>query len=147
MTDLLREISGNEERIRGFFRREQLRSDVIDDLTQEVLCRLFESAGRFRGESSPGTWIYGYCRNVLYEYFRRERKFLPLEIDPVSSAPDPWDLAVLRSREEKLPSRLRQIYEKKYRQGKKIREIAAELSLPEGSVKYYLYEIRKRMRD
>ncbi|MDC7222362.1 MAG: sigma-70 family RNA polymerase sigma factor [Spirochaetales bacterium] len=146
MTDFVRTVLNHEERIRRFFQREQLRSEVIEDLTQEVLCRLFESTRRFRGDSSRGTWIYGVCRNVLYEYYRKERRVLPLFEEPTSFS-DGMDRVLLSLLEENLPDRLRVIYEKKYRQGWKIREIARELSLPEGTVKYYLYEIRRLLKE
>ena len=48
---------------------------------------------------------------------------------------------------EYLPPLLKQVYEKKYVQNTKIREIAAELSIPEGTVKYYLYLIRKYLKE
>ena len=47
MTDFLRDMVNHEPRIRRFFQREQLQGEVIDDLIQEVLCRLFEKAGSF----------------------------------------------------------------------------------------------------
>ena len=46
----------------------------IDDLVQQTFLALLESAGRFRGESSFATYLFGTARNVLLHHWRRHRR-------------------------------------------------------------------------
>ncbi len=46
----------------------------LDDLVQEVFCRLWEQRGRFRGAASGQTYLLGIANNVLREYCRSARR-------------------------------------------------------------------------
>lgn len=148
MTDrerLLGEIYRRERTIRGYFSARMVAPQDLDDLTQEVFCRIYESLDRFRGESTLSTWIYSICRHVLYDFNRKKARFLSVEVPeiPIDDGLEKVELEILV---EALPSYLRHVYERKYRRGMKIREIAEDLSLPEGTVKYYLFQIRERLK-
>ena len=149
MTELFRQILMHESRITRFFQKEQLSRETVEDLTQEVLCRCYESNSRFRGTSAPGTWIYAICRNVLYEYFRKKKTIGNINEFQLSVGDKTEQLMSeidLERARENLPSHLKVIYEKKYILHLKIREIAQDLSLPEGTIKYYLFVLRREFK-
>ena len=46
----------------------------MEDLYQEVVVNLWRAWSRFRGESSPSTWIYRVALNTCISYIRKENK-------------------------------------------------------------------------
>jgi len=140
--------------VRGYFARRCASSEDAEDLAQEVFCAVLSARDRFRGESSLSTWIYAICRNVYSGWAdrrARERRLLSSMRAEAAAAADLPDSAmrepdclddVLRS----LRAAERNLYTAFYRQGLRIREIARAAGLPEGTVKYRLYALRKRLR-
>ena len=54
-----------------------------DDLFQEVLVKLWESYGKFRGDCTVRSWVYRVRMNTCISYKRKKRlRTLPLEISP-----------------------------------------------------------------
>lgn len=52
-----------------------------DDLFQEVLIHLWQGFERFRGESSPRTWVYRVSLNTCLSHKRKKHvKTVPLEL-------------------------------------------------------------------
>ncbi len=66
----------------NFMRRMGAGQNDAADLAQETFLRALRGAGRFRGDSSVRTWLFGIARNVFRESLRR-RRTVPLtpEID------------------------------------------------------------------
>lgn len=80
LDDLYRRYGGLVlRRIHRFYRDEEAR-----DVLQEVFARAIEKQDTFRGESSPGTWLYQlttrHCLNRLRD--ARRRRELLAEPDP-----------------------------------------------------------------
>lgn len=140
------EILRYEKRIHQFFKSHQLTTEEAEDLKQEALCRVYESISRFRGTSSLGTWIYGICRNVLYEHRRKNTRTVPI-LEYEIPVPDKTDYIDFTSLVDSLPDYLKPVYDRRFRMDMKIREIARQLSMPEGSVKYYIFLIKKHLRN
>lgn len=61
-----------------FFARTSSR-EVSDDLTQEVFYEAIKGAGKFRGQSSVRTWLFGIAKNKLNRYYRSKRSASDLE--------------------------------------------------------------------
>jgi len=144
--DLRQHILGLENRIILFFRSRQLNREEVEDLSQEVFCRIYESISSFRGDASPGTWVYAICRNVYFEHLRKRRTLL-LDFDerPIP-VPDKTDYIDFQSLVQELPAYLKPVYDKRFRENLSIRDTALELSMKEGTVKYYIHMIRKCLR-
>ena len=79
MIDLFSKILTYEHKINLFFRQKQLSREEREDLTQEVLCRLYESISVYQGKSSLATWIFSVCRYTLYEYYRKNHYNLDID--------------------------------------------------------------------
>jgi RNA polymerase sigma-70 factor (ECF subfamily) len=77
------------------------REDDADDAAQEVFIRVLRSAGAFRGQSSPATWLYRIATNICLNRIRdaknRERLDKSAFEEPEPTRPfEAWprDLAV-----------------------------------------------------
>ena len=58
-------------RIRQIARR-YAPADAVDDLTQEILTRLWRSWPRFRGDAAPTTWVYRVALNAAMTFVKAE---------------------------------------------------------------------------
>ena len=48
--------------------------DQLEDLSQDVFIVICRRLGDFEQRSSLRTWIYGICRNVVFDARRRQRR-------------------------------------------------------------------------
>lgn len=55
-------------------REEGLAMDDVRDLYQDVVCALWQSRRRFRGDSTVKTWIYRVALNTVVSHHRRKIK-------------------------------------------------------------------------
>ena len=128
--------------------------DAAMDLTQEVFYRAVRALPRFRGESSPRTWLY---RITLNESRRRRARLPTLELDAASSLPDPTtqtdaaalaalDAARLRALIRALPAREREAIVLHHLHGLPVTEVAALLGAGENTTKTWLRRGRERLR-
>jgi RNA polymerase sigma-70 factor (ECF subfamily) len=51
--------------------------DAMDDVLQEAYLKAFVSIGRFRGNSSPRTWLYRIVYNACLDHLRSRRREPP----------------------------------------------------------------------
>ena len=63
-----------------FFKFRGLSVSDAEDQTQNVLVKVWESAGTFRGDAMVRTWVLTVARNSLYDFWR-SRKRQPLDPD------------------------------------------------------------------
>jgi RNA polymerase sigma-70 factor (ECF subfamily) len=49
-------------------------ADAVDDLTQDILVRLWRSWPRFRGDAEPTTWVYRVALNAAMTYVKHEMR-------------------------------------------------------------------------
>ncbi len=148
--DLYRRYGGLVlRRIRRFYSDEEAR-----DVLQEVFARAIEKQGSFRGESSPGTWLYQlttrHCLNRLRDA-RRRRELL--------SEPDPdawWSPGSTGARQEQsllvrqlwrvLDEELAEIGIYYYLDGMSHAEIAEILGVSRRTVGNRIAELERRAR-
>ena len=81
------------ERLRAFVTRRVPDRMVADDLTQEILLRLYTHMGRLREQERLDAWAYQVARNVIADYWRdratrREVPFDPALGDQLPSRPE-----------------------------------------------------------
>jgi RNA polymerase sigma-70 factor, ECF subfamily len=81
-------LAANKERIRRLCYGYLGPAGEVDDLFQEILFHVWNSLPSFRGESSPGTWLYRIAINtaLIYRRKRRDTEPLPELIDHRSGA-------------------------------------------------------------
>lgn len=124
----------------GLLRQEQDRRDAV----QETLARAWEKRQTLREEGYLRTWVTRILINECYNILRHQQRVrptedLPLPAPPPDADPDVHD-ALLR-----LPDKLRLPVMLFYMEGYTIREIAALLRLPQGTVGTRLHRARLRL--
>ena len=145
-------------------------SNAADDLVQEVFLRVWTRADQWNGRGTFKAWVLQIATNLALNHLRtvRRRRELPLEpppdpdhggdslptpewlIDPITRRPD-QALEQLEWR-ERLQRLLRQLSEEKrevfhlaHDAEMDVREIAASLGIPEGTVRSRLHYARKQL--
>ena len=131
------------------------RSD-IDDAVQEAFIRIYRGLPSFSGRSSLSTWIWSIARNHAINVRAKERDdVIPLEktAEIASNRYGPEAELARRTAAEdiewllsSLEGNYREVIELRYLAGKKYREIAKVLDLPEGTIKTLIHRARIRMK-
>lgn len=133
--------------------------DLAEDIFQEVFTRVYTHLDRFRGESSPRTWIYriavNLCRDKLRSWSLRRVLLLGEEalFGAAPPSPDAVDEVLKQAdREEllravmELPVEYREVVLLYYYEEMDVREVAATLGLSEGTVRSRLHRARAKLR-
>ena len=153
VTALLDEHGG---RLFALLYRLTLRSDVAEDLLQELFCRLSQSSGFQRAES-PAAFAYRTATNLAFDW-RRQRKRNPAadRVDDEFVAPDASPLVDLVRREDlertlnalgELPAAGREILVLRYLQQQSYESIATQLGKTTHQVRAIAYKAIKRLRE
>ena len=156
-----------ESRVYNFAFRLCGRYDEANDLASETFLRLYNSLGRFRGDSSFITWLFRIATNVYLDERKRQRarpsesleEALELQENAVTKqfedqGPGPHQLAELQERSDllqaaisSLPDYQRMMIVMYHTEGQSYEEIAETLDMPIGTVKSRLNRARLALRD
>ena len=63
-----------ESYVAGQCRRLGCEWEVTEDLTQDVFIHLWKTIGQFKGHSAFKTWLYRVTKNVVFGYFRKNKR-------------------------------------------------------------------------
>jgi RNA polymerase sigma-70 factor (ECF subfamily) len=143
-------------RVAGFL-RQSLPASKADEVTQEVMLRVWRKAPSFQPErASPATWIFTIARNARIDALRRVSRAEPDPDDPmwVPAAPQAPDHAFEQRRDDErvraalaeLPSGQLEVLERAYMRGQALSEVAEALKLPLGTVKSRVRLAMERLR-
>src|SRR5258708_2895342 len=117
-----------------------------EEVTQEVLFKLWQALPHYDARASPGTWLYTIARNTCLSTSRSDsyRKTLPLDATTEPAAPPPAVITDLELAEsiDRLPEIQRTAITLFYLQEKSIDEVARMLGIPDGTVKSHLHRAR-----
>ncbi len=141
------------------------RHDEAEDLTQDIFLKIFRALHTFDRRANFQTWLISISRNLCIDHYRsvrKERATMARDVDaadlkPVSTERSPLtqlehvDLKQLINEAlAKLPPALRQAVVLRDLQEFSYQEIAAQLGLPEGTVKSRInrgrQELAKQLR-
>lgn len=125
------------------------RHDAAEDLTQEILFKVFKSLEKFNRDADLGTWLSSVARNYCIDNYRakkREREvmvedLLALDLAPTAAGNPHRELedrdrrSFLRGGLQLLPPKLREAVVLRDLMGLSYQEMAERLALPEGTVK------------
>lgn len=67
------------EPLRAFLRKRLRSEEAVEDLLQDVFLRIHTYADTLREEEKLESWIYQIARNLLTDYYRRQKPVLSLE--------------------------------------------------------------------
>ncbi len=135
--------------------------DEAEDVTQEVLVRLYLSLDRYRTDATFTTWLYRMTRNAATDRFRRYQSRLRLlrsnEAEPGTAESDPAaspSARVLAAEARGivwrflawLPARQREVLDLVDLQDFTPAEVAELLGLDGGTVRAHLHRARRTLR-
>ncbi|MDR2890522.1 MAG: sigma-70 family RNA polymerase sigma factor [Alistipes sp.] len=134
-------------------------ADDTDDLIQEVFVKAFLNLSSYDARYAFGQWIYTIAKNTFIDYVRRRRDDLSIDNtrgeyirQPASPAPDPEE-GIIRSQQwaqfeghlAKMSPKYRRLVELRFFKELSYEEIAAQLSLPLGTVKTQIHRARTQL--
>lgn len=135
-------------RLAGWVRRLVDDDDTAHEISSEAFTRLL---GRWTGLDNPQSYLYVIATNLIRDHWRkagRERQAIRVmstagTADPVYRPAEDVDIRALI---QALPERLRTPFLLHYYGGFAIKEVAAMLGRPEGTIKADLYHARARLK-
>jgi len=134
-------------RLAGWVRRLVDDDDTAHEIASEAFTRLL---ARWSGLDNPQSYLYMIATNLVRDHWRRSgrerRAIRSLAAAPADSAYHPSQDVDVRALIEALPERLRAAFLLHYYAGFGVREVAAMLGKPEGTVKSDLYHARARLK-
>lgn len=135
-----------------------------EELTQATFLAFFESLPRFRGEARLSTWLYAIAKNVLRNYYSRNRRNREVPLDDRGAAGEmrsyleavpsdeepPEELlareetkAVVRAVLARLATSYREVLVLRYLDGLSNADVAAALGKKESTVRVLLHRASK----
>jgi RNA polymerase sigma-70 factor (ECF subfamily) len=135
-------------RLAGWVRRLVDDDDTAHEIASEAFTRLL---ARWSGLDNPQSYLYMIATNLVRDHWRksgRERRAIRTltAAAPVDPAYHPAQDVDVRALIEALPARLRSAFLLHYYAGFAVREVAAMLGRPEGTVKADLHHARARLK-
>jgi len=142
------------KKIFGFALSKTQHEQNAQDLSQEILTALFRSLQSGRYIDNMDAWVHTICCYTWSNYLTKEKRYwhhADLERIPavaVEGAESQEDMLEELRREVAYLSRIhREITVSYYYEGKNMAQIAEELQLAAGTVKWHLFEVRKKLKE
>lgn len=138
-------------RLSRFLMRLTQRQDLAEEIINDTLLVVWNSADRFRGDSRVSTWIVGIAYRRALKSVRRRRSFELIELEANDSLVGADGLQDCETQEwieealEELPIEQRLCLELAYVLGHSCEEIAAITSCPVNTVKTRLFHARRKL--
>jgi len=148
-------------RVYAFVRRRLRDPGQTEDIVAEVFFELWRSAGRYRGQARPSTFLCGIAHFKCLSAIRAERRHKRANVTSIDTGAlvrvaDPSNAAAeLESRDEvrhvrraldQLPEGHRKVVELAFVDGLAYAEIADRLGVAEGTVKTRVARARAQLR-
>jgi RNA polymerase sigma-70 factor (ECF subfamily) len=138
-----------------------------EDLSQEVFIKAHRALGTFRADARPGSWLYRITMNTFLDSRRRKPVSIvslnaprdsesgddhPVDMPAPTAGPDRvTHSAQVREDVEQalagLSAQERTVFVMRHYHDMSIRDIAASLSIAEGTVKSMLFRSIRKLRD
>ena len=116
-----------------------------EDAVQECIRKAWEKREQLRADAYMQTWVIRILIRECYGVARSVKREIPVDTLPmgdISPAGDP----MLHDAVLNLPEKLRIPVVLHYMEGYELKEIAAMLRLPQGTVKTRLYKARRQLK-
>ncbi|MDA9711999.1 sigma-70 family RNA polymerase sigma factor [Acidimicrobiaceae bacterium] len=134
--------------------------ELANDVAQEAFIRAWKAIGKFRGDSTFGTWIYRITVNTAWTLRKKAKKHYSLNIEDtqepvvIDEKKDPELIAinsdlslVLRKALNQIPLEQRIIVELKNIEGRSHKEIADYLDISVTAAKVRLHRAHQKLRN
>lgn len=142
---------------------------IAEDVMQNIQLQVFESRESYDSEKELRPWLYAVATNKCTDCYRKDGRWNKIknlsvrvngseddfiENDPEGDGPSPLEETigeeekeVLRGAVKRLPPKSQKVFELVYFQGKKYREAAEELGIPDGTVKSVMSRAKEELRE
>ncbi|MGB5500670.1 MAG: RNA polymerase sigma factor [Maribacter sp.] len=147
-----------QQRLYWHIRKLVLTHENADDVLQNTFLRIYKSLPNFKQQSSLGTWMYRIAHNESLRFLENEKKkkhaslddeannYLNILTEDVYFEGKEVQLKLQRVLSE-LPEKQRKIFQMKYYDDLKFREMANILGAKEGTLKSSYYNAVKHIED
>ena len=128
----------------GFAVRSLGDSGLAEEAVQETFLRAWRAGARFDPQiGSLRTWLFAILRNVVIDLGRARASRPAVTEGGIEPAVEPFEEALLSWQVEEAMRRIgeqhRQVLVETYYKGRPYAEVAAELGVPEGTIKSRVY--------
>jgi RNA polymerase sigma-70 factor, ECF subfamily len=139
-------------KLAGWVRRLVDDDETAHEIASEAFVRLLSKWTSPDKLESPQSYLYMIATNLVRDHWRkmeRERRAMTRAAAGVESEPlsDPSQDVAIRDLLAALPARLREPFLLHYYAGFGVKEIAAQLKKPEGTIKADLYHARAKLKE
>ena len=147
-------VKGTERLVGQIVGRMISHAEDRKDIIQDIYLRTFKHLSGFRHAAKLSTWIGNIAYNTCINFLERRRlRVVGDEFFP--EAGDPWAEALMEGREltaiivagiEELPPLYKTLVVLFHQEGLSYSDIGQITSLPEGTIKSYLFRARKQLK-
>jgi RNA polymerase sigma-70 factor, ECF subfamily len=136
--------------LRAFFRKMCGGDENLsDDLAQETFIKAYKGIASYQGQCQFLTWLFAIAKNVFYESYRRNEKFIELVEDGEEASAETgqnlqMDLAkcmLLLDTDERM------ILTLSYMEGLSQTEVAELMKIPLGTVKTHALRAKEKLKS
>lgn len=146
--------SAEQESLRRFLLSLCNDAALADDIAQDALVNAYVASASFRGAARFSTWLFRIAYNCFIDRMRGRRlQTAPLDTPAARAVPGP-EAADGRFRHEDLHRAIGMLPDKEraalllfYMEDKPVKEVAAILEIPAGSVRAYLTRGRQHVKE
>ena len=146
--------SAEQESLRRFLLSLCNDAALADDIAQDALVNAYVASASFRGAARFSTWLFRIAYNCFIDRMRGRRlQTAPLDTPAARAVPGP-EAADGRVRHEDLHRAIGMLPDKEraalllfYMEDKPVKEVAAILEMPAGSVRAYLTRGRQHVKE
>ena len=144
-----------QEKVYWVIRRMVIEHEVADDVAQETFVKVWKNIESFKGDSKLYTWIYRIATNEALNHLRKKKRrfFIPIG-DIEHELSSSLDTDIYYSGDEiqlklqkallKLPEKQRLVFNMKYFEEMKFKDIAEVMEVSVGSLKaQYHHAVKK----
>lgn len=141
-------------KLQVYIKNFQKNSDDHEDLVSDILLHIFESIHRYNDNYSFSTWLYTVARNYQIDMMRKKKNpieniddhLLSNENTPESIMEKNTQQEMIREAVSKLSSVDKELIFLHYYEELKYREISKITGIPEGTIKYRMWENKKNLK-
>jgi RNA polymerase sigma factor (sigma-70 family) len=147
-----------QERIYWHVRKMVIDHDDADDLTQEIFVKVWKNLGSFREDAKLFTWIYRIATNECLTFLKKKKRrfFVPINDvegelnEKLESSPElSGDEVQMKLQKAllKLPDKQRMVFNMKYFDDMKFKDIAEITGTSEGGLKANYHHAVKKIEE
>lgn len=133
--------------------RRRLPPDAVEDVLQETFLGVWRGAGKYRGTSDVGGWIWGIARLRTARWYRDRgqepagmvEEWVPDDRDISREITERMDLDRAFTSLGDRHDEDRRLAEAYYLEDRPVRDVAERFGIPIGTVKSRLFRIRRRL--